>query len=150
MVTSSDVVPVEFDPQSVPTGVLGSPAVVVGRTTATPVRAGEPITDVRLVSGSILAGYPGLVAAPIRIGDPGAVGLLRIGDTVDVLAADPNGSTQARVVAQDAPVISIPRDTDTGSSMVSGGLVVVAISDTTAKTLAAAGVANYLSITIKQ
>jgi len=148
VVRTSDLAPVEFDPGSVPSGVLDSPADVVGRTTATPVRSGEPITDVRLVSGSMLAGYPNTVAAPVRIGDPGAVALLRIGDRVDVLAADPNGVEDARVVAEDAPVVAIPRRAETGSSMVTGGLVVVAIADTTAETLAAAGVTSYLSITI--
>lgn len=148
VVGAADVHLTAFDPRSVPTGVLDSRQQVVGRTTATPVRSGEPITDVRLVSGSMLEGYPGLVAAPIRIGDPGAVALLRIGDRVDVLAADPNGAEEARVVAHDVAVISIPRDAEGGTSMVSGGLVVVAISDATAKTLAAAGVANYLSILI--
>ena len=148
VVRPSDLAPVEFDPDSVPSGVLGSQADVVGRTTSAPVRSGEPITDVRLVSGSMLAAYPDLVAAPVRIGDPGAVALLRIGDRVDVLAADPNGARRAHVVVEDAPVIAIPRRAETGSSMVTGGLVVVAIADTTAKTLAAAGVANYLSITI--
>lgn len=150
VVGPADVTAVEFDPDSVPAGVLGSRAQVVGRTTATPVRSGEPITDVRLVSGSILAGYPGMVAAPIRIGDPGAVALLQIGDRVDVLAADPDGAGDARVVAEDVSVISIPRQSEVGSSMVSGGLVVVAIPDTTANALATAGISSYLSITINR
>ena len=148
VVHTSDLATVEFDPDSVPSGVLESFEDAVGRTTATPVRSGEPITDVRLVSGSMLAGYPNMVAAPVRIGDPGAVALLRIGDRVDVLAADPNGAEAARVVAHDVPVVAIPRRAETGSAMVTGGLVVVAIADSTAQTLAAAGVTSYLSITI--
>src|SRR5680860_1049182 len=87
IVGSSDLASVNFDPSSVPAGVVATAAEAVGRTTATPVRAGEPITDVRLVGGSMLAAYPGLVAVPVRIGDPGAVALLKIGDHIDVLAA---------------------------------------------------------------
>src|SRR5665811_2043844 len=149
VVRSSDLEPAAFDPASVPSGVLATKADAVGRTTATPVRAGEPITDVRLLGGSMLAGYPGTVAAPVRIGDPGAVQLLRIGDRVDVFAADPQGD-QARVVVSDAPVIAIPRQSDSGAGIVSGGLIVVAISDTTAQTLAAAGVSSFLSIVINR
>lgn len=147
VVRSSDLAPVEFDPESVPTGVLASHD-VVGRTTAIPVRSGEPITDVRLVSGSMLAAYPDMVAAPVRIGDPGAVALLRIGDRVDVLAADPNGAGQARVVAEDVAVIAIPKPAETGGSMVTGGLVVVAIPEETVLDLAGAGVSHYLSVVI--
>ncbi len=144
----ADLAPVEFAPDSVPAGVLGSAAEAVGRTTATPVRSGEPITDVRLVAGSLLAGYPGMVAAPVRIGDPAAVSLLQIGDRVDVLAADPNSAGDASVVAEDAAVIALPRRTATGSSMVTGGLVVLAVTDATAVSLAEAGVSRFLSITI--
>jgi len=150
VVSAADLARVEFDPSSVPAGVLASPAGAVGRTTATPVRAGEPITDVRLVGGSMLAGYPGMVAVPVRIGDPGAVALLRIGDQVDVLAADPQGESAAVVVAADAPVIAIPDHEETGAAVVSGGLIVLAITDTTAQDLAAAGVSAYLSIVINR
>lgn len=148
VVSASDLTPVEFDPSSVPAGVVATAAEAVGRTTATPVRSGEPITDVRLVGGSMLTGYPGMVAAPVRIGDPGAVALLKIGDHVDVLAADPQGESEAVVIAADAPVIAIPRQGEAGAAAVSGGLIVVAITDRTAQDLAAAGVSAYLSLVI--
>jgi Flp pilus assembly protein CpaB len=148
VVGPADLTRVAFDPASVPSGVLGSRAEAVGRTTAAPLRAGEPITDVRLVSGSMLAAYPGMVAAPVRIVDAGAVALLRIGDRVDVLAADPQGAAEATVVAADAPVIAIPETREADSAMAPGGLVVLAISDKTAQTIAAAGVSRYLSIVI--
>lgn len=150
VVRASDLAPVEFDPSSVPAGVVAGAAEAVGRTTATPVRAGEPITDVRLVGGSMLAAYPGMVAVPVRIGDPGAVALLKIGDHIDVLAADPQGESEAVVVAADAPVIAIPLQEETGAAVVSGGLIVVAITDRTAQDLAAAGVSAYLSLVINR
>src|SRR3954471_11329926 len=46
-----------FDPDSVPSGVLGVTA-VVGRTTPPPGRAGDPSPGPRLVSRSLLDGYP--------------------------------------------------------------------------------------------
>lgn len=148
VVRASDLRSTPFAPDTVPSGVLASAADAVGRTTAAPVRVGEAITDVRLVSGSMLAGYPGLVAAPVRIGDPGAVDLLRVGDRIDLIAADPQGRAEARVIAADVPVISIPRQRETAPTTVQGGLIVVAISDRAAKDLATAGVSSYLSLVI--
>lgn len=148
VVRPADLVRARFDPDSVPAGVIRAAAEVVGRTTAAPVRSGEPLTDVRLLTGSLLAAYPGHVAAPVRIGDPAAVALLRVGDTVDVIAADPNQEATAEVVAHDAAVIGVPRRTETGTSMVSGGLVVLAVSESTAISLAAAGVSGFMSLTI--
>jgi Flp pilus assembly protein CpaB len=138
-----------FAPDSVPAGVLSSPAQALGRTTVGPVRAGEPLTDARLVGRSMLAGYPGTVATPVRIGDPAAVGLVRVGDRVDLLASDPQGAGEAALLAHDAPVIAIPRRT-TSTDLVSGALIVVAVPDTTARSLAAAGVTSFLSLTISR
>ncbi|MGH3330730.1 MAG: SAF domain-containing protein [Nocardioidaceae bacterium] len=150
VLSASDLARTEFTPASVPSGALPSVAEAVGRTTAAPVRSGEPVTDVRLVSGSLLDGYPGLVATPVRIGDPGAVALLRIGDRVDVLAADPQGRSEATLVAYDAPVIALPRQPEQVSTTATGGLVVLAISEATARAVAAAGVSQYLSVVIRQ
>ena len=146
MVGPADLTHTEFAPDSVPDGVIGDARAVVGRTTTGPVRAGEPITDFRLVSGSLLDGYPGRVAAPVRIGDPGAVGLLRIGDRVDVIAADPQGDREPVVVADEAPVIALPRTTET--ALATGGLVVLAVGEETARALAAAAVTGYLSVVV--
>jgi len=146
VVGSRDVAWGHLPPESVPAGAATRAEHVVGRTTTGPVRAGEAITDVRLVSGSLLDGYPDRVAAPVRVGDPGAVGLLRIGDRVDVIAADPQGSREALVVAHAAPVVALPRAEDT--ALASGGLVVLAVSEETARGLASAAVSSYLSVVI--
>lgn len=143
---SDDVRRSSLPPESVPAGTLTAAAGAVGRTTTGPVRAGEPLTDVRLVSGSLLDGYPGLVAAPVRIGDAGAVSLLRVGDRVDVVAADPQGRADAGVVAAAAPVVALPRTTET--ALASGGLVVLAVSEDTATALASASVNRYLSVVV--
>lgn len=145
-VTQDDLELTPLPPDSVPSGAATVREQLTGRTTAGPVRAGEPITDVRLVSGSLLDGYPGRVAAPVRIGDPGAVALLRIGDLVDVIAADPQGRREAAVVAGAAPVVALPRAAD--STLASGGLVVLAVTEDTAQALAAASVSAYLSVVV--
>jgi Flp pilus assembly protein CpaB len=141
-----DVVPAPFAEGSVPGGAVDRPAAVLGRMTTGPMRTGEPITDVRIFGESLLEGYPGRVAAPVRIGDRGVVELLRVGDRVDVIAADPQGQTDPVVVATDAPVIALPPAPE--AALASGGLVVVAVADTTARALAGAAVASYLSVTV--
>jgi Flp pilus assembly protein CpaB len=146
VVDRADLTWSDFTPDTVPEGAVASVEAAMGRTTTGPVRAGEAITDVRLVSGSLLDGYPGRVAAPVRIGDAGAVGLLRIGDRVDVIAADPQGATEAVVVAAGAPVVALPKAGDT--ALASGGLVVLAVTEETARTLASAAVARYLSVVL--
>ena len=146
VVTHGDLARVAFAPGSVPVGVVASASAAVGRTTAAPLRAGEPVTDVRRVGASLLDGYPGLVAAPVRIADPGAVGLLRVGDRVDGVAADPQGRAATEVVAEGAVVVSLP-EVDEGA-LATGGLVVLAVPEETAHELAGAGVTRYLSVLI--
>lgn len=142
-----DLTRTPFDPASVPTGVLRG-AQVVGRTTTTPLRAGEPLTDARLLAASLLDGYPGLVAVPVRIGDPGAVRLLRVGDRVDLLAADPQGQQPARTVGRDVPVLAIPRTGEESPGLTNGALVVLGLADGEAATVAQAAVASFLSVVL--
>jgi Flp pilus assembly protein CpaB len=146
VVDRADLTWADFAPDTAPEGAVESVADALGRTTTGPVRAGEPITDVRLVGGSLLDGYPGRVAAPVRIGDAGAVGLLHIGDKVDVVAADPQGAREAMVVASGAPVVALPQAGET--ALASGGLVVLAVTEETARALAAAAVSAYLSVVL--
>ncbi len=147
VVGRGDVRRVAFEPDSVPQGALDAPA-VVGRTTAGPVRSGEALTDVRLVRASVLSGYPGLSAVPVRIGDPGAVGLLRVGDRVDVLAIDPQGRSEPRWVGRDVPVLAIPRGEERSTDASTGALVVLALPLESARAASAASVTAYLSVVI--
>ncbi len=147
--TAGDLAAVRFAPGSVPTGVLPGPAAAVGRTTTGPVRAGEPLTDARLLAATLLEGYPGLVAAPVRVGDPGVVGLLRAGDRITLIAADPQGEAEPVEVARDAPVVTVPRaGRPSAPGLAGGALVVVAVPPETARLLAGHAVASYLSAVV--
>ncbi|HEV2889878.1 MAG TPA: SAF domain-containing protein [Frankiaceae bacterium] len=125
----------------VPAGALRPGAAVLGRVVAGPVRAGEPLTDVRLVGPSLLASVPEAVAVPVRFADPGAVALLHPGDRIDVLAsapADPLTHTAAppaaaRVVAANVLVLAVPPPETSGD----GALGVVACLPGVARALAA-------------
>jgi len=128
----------------------GSDPRALGRTLAAPVRQGEPVTDVRLVSPSILADYPDQVAVPVRIADADAVGLLQAGDHVDLLAADPRGG-RASYVAIDVPVLALPTssDGDAGGGL-TGRLVVVAVPSSDVEALAGAAATDLVSVVISR
>lgn len=148
VVAAGDLRRTAFEPDSVPSGTLPGAAAALGRTTAGPVRAGEPLTDARLVSTSLLEGYPGLVAVPVRIGDAAAVRLLRVGDRIDVLAADPQGRSPAAVVGRHVPVLAIPRATDGTPGLTDGALLVLGATHASARSLAQASVSSVLSVVL--
>jgi Flp pilus assembly protein CpaB len=151
---SADLAVVRFAEGTAPAGRRTRDE-VVGRTLASPMRRGEPVTDARLVQPSLLDGYPGRVAVPVRVPDAGAVRLLRVGDRVDLLMAAPRGSGPAEVSVAGAPVIAVPRASPPGGAAAQagappGGLVVVAVTRAEAATLAADAVRGYLSVTISR
>ena len=151
---------VKVQPESVPAGAITDAVKLTGRVLAVPVRAGETITDVRLVGPALLDGYgAGLVAAPVRIADAGSAALLQPGDVIDVLAADGAGgpdaeaaASEARLVASDVRVVTVPRDDDSvlaGGDLGEGALVVLATTSETAARLASAAVTSRLSMTLR-
>lgn len=129
----------------------GSDPDAVGRTLAAPVREGEPVTDVRLVAPSLVAGYPGRVALPVRIADADAVALLRAGDRIALVAADPRRGT-ASYVAIDVPVLSLPApaDHDSGAAGLTGRLVVVAALPEDVDQIAGAAATDLISVVINR
>jgi Flp pilus assembly protein CpaB len=147
VVGAGDVRRAPYDPAGVPDGVLPV-AAAVGRTTTGPVRAGEPITDARLVEAGLLRGYPGLVAVPVRIGDPGAVRLLRVGDRVDLLAADPQGEQPAATLGEQVPVLAIPHSGAADPGLTTGALVVVGLPPADARHVADASVSAFLFVVL--
>lgn len=145
MLTADDLELVEFAPASAPEGRL-SLRQAVGRRAAGPIRSGEPVTDVRVLGPGLLRRFPGMVAAPVRIGDAASVNLIRVGDRVSVLATDPQGTGVATTVADNATVIAIPTRRTADSGLTSGALIVVAVTPETGRRLAGAGVNAFLSV----
>jgi len=139
-----------IDLSALPDGALGM-ADVVGRTLAGPVRAGEVLTDARLLSPSLMAGYDtGLVGAPVRLADPGVARLLRTGDRVDVIAAGGETLIDAPatgLVVAGAQVVVVPETRD-DAVLDSGALVVLATTPGQAEQLAAAAVTSRLTVSI--
>ena len=147
---ADDLATTAFRPASVPSALAADP---MGRTLAAPVRRGEPLTDLRLVRPGLADGYPGLRAMPVRLPDPGAVALLRVGDRIDLIAVDPEGGSAASLAAG-VPVLALPGagpDTDIGPSGpvgLPGALVVLGVSAEQAHGVAAAAVGRYLAFTL--
>ena len=145
-----DVREVHVPPDVAPRGALVPGDPLLGRVLATPVRAGSPLTDVQLLGRSLVAGYGrGLVAAPVRIADGGAVSLLSVGDTVDVLAAAPDGGAATDVVAAAVSVVAVPAVEAGGGPMGSGALVLLAVRSSVAADLAQAAVTAQLSLVLR-
>lgn len=144
----SDLARTGFAPGTAPDDVVAEPSEVVGRTVATPLRAGEPVLARRLVGDEMLSGHPGLVAVPVRITDPAVAGMLRVGDRVDLVAADPQGRGDAQLIAADVSVLALPRSGETDAlATLPGRLVVVAVPPDASDTLVWAGTAKVVTAT---
>ncbi|MFD7030609.1 hypothetical protein ACFWAR_21495 [Streptomyces sp. NPDC059917] len=84
-----------------------------------------------------------LVSAPVRIADAATVGLLRVGDRVDVVAAERDGPP--RVLAESARVAEVPPgEKGVGDA---GALVVLSVPRDTARALVGAGTVARLAVT---
>jgi len=128
---------------AVPAGMVRT---ATGRALSSPVRRGEPLTDVRLRRGGLLEpDDPAAVAVPVRLADAAAVRLLHGGDHVDVLAARADAPLPARTVAPGVPVIAVPKP---DPSTDEGALIVVQATREQAAALARAAVDSRLSVTI--
>ena len=137
----------------VPSGSSPRAAGLIGRIAAGAIRRGEALTDARVVGPGLAAGLgPGESAAvPVRIADPDAVALVRVGDRVDVLGTPvaPDG-TQATAgetvtVASAVRVLAVLRSRDPADGVV----LVVATGEAAARTLAGAAGRHRLTVNVR-
>lgn len=145
----ADLTRVRLPPEALPADLLADPT---GRTLAGPVSRGEPLTGVRVVGAALareaLAGTD-RVALPVRLPDAGAVGLLRVGDRVDLVATDPQGGT-SELVALGVPVLALPgADTSGGAAgpagPTAGRLVVLGVAADELPRVSSAAAATFLT-----
>jgi len=90
----------------VPAGAFAEPGAVAGRQLVGGVRAGEALTDVRLlgpVAAVAAAGVPDAAGVPVRLADAGVAALLTPGTRVDLVAA---GADDAGAVAADPALLA--------------------------------------------
>lgn len=137
---------------AVPSGAVTSHAPPVGVMLGAPVRRGEPLTDVRLLSPYLLAaaGSPRDFAVPVRVTDgPAALALVRAGERVAVLAALDTGvgeARQVRTIVAGVRVLAVPSDDhDAGA-----GLIIVAATPAQAARLAEISANDRVTIAVRR
>lgn len=167
---AADVTVVRMPPDLAPDGALQPGQKLDGLLVAGPIGRGEVLTDLRFVGSDLLTALAEdagtLVAAPVRLADPGVARLLLPGQLVDVLAAHSTTYDQlagagqavsawsepARVVAARVRVLSVAQpDADDmlgGTVGAEGPLVVLATTAETAAVLAGAAATAQLSVVI--
>ena len=140
---SDDLEVAQIVASDAPDDVVADPAALVGRTLAAPVPRGQVLTERAVVSARA---SPGRVLAPLRLADAEAAALLRAGDVVDVLAADPQAE-HAFVAGRRVRVVTVPAPTEsTAGSDPGGALVLVEVDPETAQVLARAAVSATLTV----
>ncbi|UJW35002.1 hypothetical protein L3Q67_15210 [Saccharothrix sp. AJ9571] len=110
-------------------------------------RAGEPLTDVRLVSPS--HGPPGTSTVPIRLADPDVADLLHPGTRVDVVAADAHRRQLASAVTVVTVVTPTGDSPKLRSNSTQGPLVLIAVPSDAATPLASAALDTPVTITLR-
>lgn len=142
----------------IPAGTLPVARAPTGEVLAAPVRRGEPLTDVRLLSAALLRSLgAGEVAVPVRITDgPATLALVRTGDSIDILAApdDDTGdgdtgtssAATAEPVVADVRVLAVPSHVGSDGD----GLVIVGASSDQAAALAGIPSGERVSIAVRR
>lgn len=147
--TQADLAIRRLPADDAPVGVFTNRAAVVGRVLASAVRAGEPLTDVRLIGPAdtaLTTGDPTAATVPVRLADPDVADLLRPGIRVDVVTLDPDQQSDP-VLAENATVVAI-RDTAQSQGQ-PGRLVLVALPRQFATRLAAASLRQPVTVTLR-
>jgi Flp pilus assembly protein CpaB len=138
-----DLTTVRFAPGTVPEGHIRDP---VGRQLAGPLRRGQPITDTALLGASLVRDRPDLVALPVRLPDTAMAELLRVGDEIDVISADPQGGPAA-TVARAALVLALPpAPADAAADGLPGRLVVLGVREAEVTAVSSATVTHFLTV----
>lgn len=141
----ADLEQAAFLPNTAPPDALPKGA-LVGQTLASPVAQGEPISPVRLLGTALTRAYPGSVATPVRLGDAAVVDLIKPGDVVDLVLADPTGRAEPRVVVAGARVIAVPPAKRDAVGAPDGALVVFAVQPEVSASAAAAAVNGFVTV----
>lgn len=129
-----------------PRGAITELTGAVDQLLAAPVAEGQILTPAALTTARTVTSR-GRVVAPLRLADADLATLLRPGDQVDVIAADPQ-SEQADVVARAVRVVTVPRadDATESSGSAAGRLILLEVDPQTARVLARAAVSATLTV----
>jgi hypothetical protein len=135
---------------TLPDGSQSDLGTVVGATLASPVRRGEILTDVRLLSSRLAesAAGPDARIVPLHLGDSAVLDLVRTGDVVDILAApQADSDAEARLVATDAVVVLVSAKPK-GATSANDRVVLVALPAAAATAVAGAALVQTVTLTL--
>src|SRR5699024_5660370 len=108
--TASDLRMVAMPDRYLPDDVVTDPDLLIGRSLVAPVPRGQVLTTLSVIRPRSGEDHDGLVTTPLRLADDDVVGLLAVGDVVDVIAADPRSGSSV-VVAEGVRIVAIPQTT---------------------------------------
>ncbi|WET78684.1 SAF domain-containing protein [Amycolatopsis sp. QT-25] len=136
-----------------PQGAIGRPDSAEGRMLVGAARAGEVLTDVRLLDAAIPgSGDPQSSTVPVRLADAGVAELLRPGQRVDVVAAAEAGR-EASVLADLAVVAAVgeqgDREPKTTGTRSKGPLVLLSLPTAIATRVAATSLDRSITVTLR-
>jgi len=148
--TQADVAVARWPVELIPAGALRGPGEAGGRVLAGAARAGEPLTDVRLAGPAPpgRTGDPRAAAVPVRLADPDVAGLLVPGSRVDVITPGP-AADRPVVLAADAAVVTVVAAESDGLGQARGRLVLVTLPRADAARVAAAALADQVTVTLR-
>lgn len=104
--TTRDLTPLQLPAAAVPDGALTSADQAVGRALVARLPARAVLTADSLASGDSLV-EPGRVALPVSLADSALLGLLRVGDRIDLLGTGQSGTVE--VLASAVRVAALPK-----------------------------------------
>jgi Flp pilus assembly protein CpaB len=135
---------------TIPDGSQVDMSTVVGATLAGPARRGEVLTDVRLLSPRLAesAAGPDARIVALHIEDTALLDLIRVGDVVDVLAADAESQaaqTHPRLLASGAVVVLVS-EKPSGPGGRGDRAVLVALPAHAANDVAAANLVSTVTV----
>lgn len=150
--TPADVVQRRIPADLLPSGAITTVQAAAGHVLGGALRAGEPITDVRLIDSGLAGSPPGSSAVSVRLADPAVADLLHPGVRVDVITQDPTESddpppASSALLASDAIVLTV-RDADTAPGQ-HGRLVVLGLPEQVATRVAAVSLRQPVTVTLR-
>ena len=166
VIADSDVEVREIDSKQLPEGVVSDTDLVVGRTVAGPIRSGETVTDVRVLSprlAGLSVGTDDARIVPVRLADAAVADMLRSGDVVDVLTVGPDTSrsdtphpdTPNESIADKAPqilaagaVVTLVTTSESTRNQ-QEQVILLALPTPAANVVAAASLSNAITVTFR-
>ncbi|MFE5875581.1 SAF domain-containing protein [Rhodococcus sp. NPDC056506] len=161
VIADSDVEVREIDSKHLPEGVVSDTDLVVGRTVAGPIRSGETVTDVRVLSprlAGLSVGTDDARIVPVRLADAAVADILRSGDVVDVLTVGPDtprSDTPNESIADKAPqilaagaVVALVTTSESTRNQ-QEQVILLALPTPAANVVAAASLSNAITVTFR-